>query len=346
LIVNGLAFGLSLIVTFIFVGTEFTSGAWAVVVVIPLIVFTLSRTHKRYVAEKGVLAEEGAPAAVNAPMLRHHVVLLLVDRVDLATARALQLARSLSAGNELRAIHFMTDEERSARLSASWRRLGLDKVSLEMIECPDRRLVRAATEMADDLASDGQTEVLMVLPRRAYRGLASRVLHDHTADRIVAAVTQIPNVSATIAPFDVQRLLRRRHAETTAAPAATVVPDLDQVAVVSAPRGPESTNGSAPVPGTTPLGEVVHRQRTKVAGRVRSVRVQPWSGVSTFECTLVDGSGALTVVFLGRRAVAGVEPGVKMVAEGTIGNYQGHLAMLNPTYEFLVAGEKGRSASA
>jgi hypothetical protein len=82
-----------------------------------------------------------------------------------------------------------------------------------------------------------------------------------------------------------------------------------------------------------------------VAGRVRSVRVQPWSGVPTFECTLVDSSGALTVVFLGRRAVAGVEPGVKLVAEGTIGNYQGHLAMLNPTYEFLVAGEKGRSAT-
>ncbi len=47
--------------------TEFTRGAWAIVVVIPLIVFALSRTHRRYQAERAVLAEEGAPAAVRRP---------------------------------------------------------------------------------------------------------------------------------------------------------------------------------------------------------------------------------------------------------------------------------------
>jgi RecG-like helicase len=101
----------------------------------------------------------------------------------------------------------------------------------------------------------------------------------------------------------------------------------------------------APVAGTTPLGQVRHRQRTTVAGRVRNVRVQPWAGVPTFECTLVDATGALTIVFLGRRGVAGVEPGVKLLAEGAIGNYQGRLAMLNPRYEFLEAVSRRRAAS-
>jgi amino acid transporter len=341
LIVNGFAFVASAVVTLIFVITEFTRGAWAVVVVIPLIVLALSRTNKRYTAEKAVLAEEGAAAAVEAPSLRRHVVIVLVDRIDLATARALQLARSLAGPGEMRAVHFMIDDTRAERLTRAWSKLGLGTICLEVIECPDRRLTRAATELGDDLAKDGDTEVLMVLPRRAYRGVAGRFLHDHTADRIVGAVTQIPNVSATIAPFDVQGLLKARASRPHVIPERPLAPPKAAVAdVTSAEPLAPAEKRSFRKPGVTPLGEVVHRQRTTVAGRIKNVRVQPWAGVPTFECTLVDPTGALTIVFLGRRSVAGLEPGAKLVASGAIGTYQGRLAMLNPSYELVAASNR------
>ena len=73
-----------------------------------------------------------------------------------------------------------------------WGQLGHQQLPLELVECPDRRLVRAATELAADLAADGQTEVTLVLPRRLYRGFANRLLHGNTADRIVAAVSTSP----------------------------------------------------------------------------------------------------------------------------------------------------------
>lgn len=351
---DGTSFAASAVVTSIFVITEFTRGAWAVVVVIPLIVFGLFRTNRRYQEERRVLAEEAAPAAPAAPTLRHQVVIVLVDRIDLATARALQLARSLALGNELRAVHFMIDDARAARLSKAWTGIGLGQVPLEVIEVPDRRLARAATEMADDLASDGSTEVLLILPRRAYRGLASRVLHDHTADRIVAAVTQVKNVSATIAPFDVTSA-SRRHSKAVAE---------IELARAAGPAAPDTKGGNIPSParrngedsknlgvavvvaGTTPIGEVTHRGRAKVAGRLKTVRVQSWSKVPAFECTVVDGSGALTLVFLGRRAIPGLNPGTKLVAEGTIGSYQGRLAMLNPNYELLAASSGDKRATA
>ena len=47
----------------------------------------------------------------------------------------------------------------------------------------------------------------------------------------------------------------------------------------------------------------------RVTGRVRSVRVQPRAGVPTLECTLVDPTDGIGVVFLGRRRVAGIHPG-------------------------------------
>ncbi len=65
------------------------------------------------------------------------------------------------------------------------------------------------------------------------------------------------------------------------------------------------------------------------------MRVKAWSGVPAYECTVVDATGALVVVFLGRKSVAGIGPGTRLIAEGAIGNYQGRLAMLNPAYELL-----------
>jgi hypothetical protein len=86
---------------------------------------------------------------------------------------------------------------------------------------------------------------------------------------------------------------------------------------------------------TIPVAEVVWRTRARVAGRVRSVRVQPWAGVPTLECTLVDETGGINVVFLGRREVAGIGPGRRMVVEGMVGDHNGRVAMLNPEYRLL-----------
>jgi hypothetical protein len=79
-----------------------------------------------------------------------------------------------------------------------------------------------------------------------------------------------------------------------------------------------------------------HRQTARVAGRIHSVRIQPWSGAPALECTLADASGGeLLVVFLGRREVPGVRNGTQLVSEGMVGERRGRLAMLNPHYELL-----------
>jgi len=88
----------------------------------------------------------------------------------------------------------------------------------------------------------------------------------------------------------------------------------------------------------TSIGDVTWRERVTVAGRVRSVRVQPWGGAPTLECTLVDETGGLAVVFLGRREVAGIRPGTRLLARGIVGAHDGRLAILNPEYELLAAG--------
>jgi DNA/RNA endonuclease YhcR with UshA esterase domain len=65
---------------------------------------------------------------------------------------------------------------------------------------------------------------------------------------------------------------------------------------------------------------------------VSAVRVQPVAGVGALECTLVDDTGGITLVFLGRRTIAGIDIGTRMAAEGIATEHHGRLAIINPVY--------------
>lgn len=334
-VINGIAAVVCLLVVLIFGITEFTSGAWVVVVVMPLLIWGLSRTNKQYRVEDAVLAEGAAAAACEAPVLRHHTAIVLVDRIDMATARAIQYARNLNP-DDLYAVHFNIDNRRAEAILQRWTELGLSRLPLEVIEVPDRRLSRAALELASREASDGQTEVSILLPTRAYRRSWSVLLHGRNADRLVKALGQIPHVNATMVPFNVadisaaQKVLSRVHEVGNLAGPETGSPS-------AAAAGPAVAAGKfAQVPGATPISELGYRQTKTVAGRIRSVRVQPSFDAPSLEASLTDASGGeLLLVFMGRKAIPGIRTGTQLVATGAVGDRRGHLAMLNPDYQLI-----------
>jgi hypothetical protein len=99
-------------------------------------------------------------------------------------------------------VHFVIDTEQAEKLRAAWRP---DRgVPLDFVDCADRRLSRAAAELAAQEAETPGTQVTAILPRRSFSPLLGRLLHDHTADKMASAVSRIPNAAATIIPFDVQ----------------------------------------------------------------------------------------------------------------------------------------------
>ena len=87
--------------------------------------------------------------------------------------------------------------------------------------------------------------------------------------------------------------------------------------------------------GSVTMSEVRCRVRARVTGRVQSVRVRPRSGSSRLELTLADATGAVTVVFLGRQEISGMEIGTTMTIEGMPADHNGRLAFMNPTYELI-----------
>jgi RecJ-like exonuclease len=87
-----------------------------------------------------------------------------------------------------------------------------------------------------------------------------------------------------------------------------------------------------------PVSQLQRGKSVEVMGRLRAVVYTPSETVPTLEAELFDGSDSLDLVWLGRRRIAGVEPGRRVVARGRVGVHNGRLAIYNPWYELLTPG--------
>jgi RecG-like helicase len=88
------------------------------------------------------------------------------------------------------------------------------------------------------------------------------------------------------------------------------------------------------VPGTVRVAEVPSRDRVKVAGVVTQISVRPIEGYESLEAVLSDGTGELSVVWMGRRAIPGLTLGTRLVVEGVVGEMRQGRRMVNPSFEF------------
>jgi amino acid transporter len=196
---------ISLIVVIIFAIVKFTAGAWVVVVVAPFMVIGLIRLNKRYRAEEKVL--DISPQGGKSANITRHDVAVLIDNVDLATIGAIRYARSLKP-RKLSAVHFVIDDRKADEIREAWDKYGaFDGITLELIDCPDRRLTNAAIEYSLRETESPDVELTLLLPRRSYSRFLGRLLHDQTAESIASAIAQLERVVATIVPFDVEKIL-------------------------------------------------------------------------------------------------------------------------------------------
>ena len=208
LFVNGLGALVTGVVTVVIAITKFTHGAWAIMLLVPILVFLLVRLNHQYESEKDQLSA-GAAEAATAPVLRRHTVLVLLDHLDRSAARAMQYARTLRP-DELRAVHIADDPARAEALMEEWHGLPLNRFPLELVACPDRRIARAALEVVAEEVAGGRTEVTVLLPRREYREFWHRFLHDRTSDSIAKALAVLPHANVTFVPY---HLVSAQHAD-------------------------------------------------------------------------------------------------------------------------------------
>ena len=361
---------LTSIVVVIFAVVKFTSGAWLILIIFPIGVFALIRLNREYRTEARVLETIGERRASSGgvqrqPNYSRRVVIVFVDDFDLSTVAALRYAKSLRP-TVVRAVHFVIDTAKAEQLRIAW--LPDRHVSLEFIDCPDRRLTRAAAELVGREAETPGTQVTAILPRRSF-SLLGRLLHDRTADKIAGVVSRVPNAAATIIPFDVQNrvhvLQERQAVHDGQAPASVTTPpgppadgatpgrqqvkDVQDVQAADSAATP-AEDKSEPLPGAgtydrpvpppdvTPIGSLHQPGRATVEGRVRVVEIRSVERNSVLACEIADSTGDLTALFYGRSRIPGLMCGSRVRLRGPVGIKHGAPVMINPAYELIVSG--------
>lgn len=83
------------------------------------------------------------------------------------------------------------------------------------------------------------------------------------------------------------------------------------------------------------VADAPDRAKVTLRGTLRTVTLRPRGGVPALEAELFDGSGVITIVWLGRRRIAAINPGRAVQVEGRIGVHDGQRIMYNPRYELI-----------
>ena len=333
-IVNWVSGVVSTAIIIIFAVVKFTEGAWVILAITPIATTALHRLNRQYRREQAALSVREHDS--RATSITRHDVAVLVDSVDIATVGSVRYARSLKP-RKLTAVHFVIDDQRADGIKEAWaKNAALSDVPLEFIDCPDRRLPNAALEYATRVTASPDVELTLLLPRRSYSKFLGRLLHDQTAEDIARPISELARVVATIVPFDVESIISGKSHLVAPAVKAEVKP------VRKAPVVPVAT----PIGDTEeikhyeeliiPIGSAVWRKRAHVRGTVASIRTAPSGGAPRVDIEVWDKSGGITLQFLGRREVIGLDVGSTICAEGMVGETDGVLTILNPSYEIVL----------
>src|SRR5687768_10664138 len=91
-------------------------------------------------------------------------------------------------------------------------------------------------------------------------------------------------------------------------------------------------------PGVTPIAQLVPRKEATVIGEITSVRIVPQrEGSPWLEATVSDTTGSLVALWTGRRKIAGVVGGRRLMLSGRSApsGPGGRPLIYNPVYELF-----------
>ena len=310
------------LVVVIFAIVKFTEGAWLVLAVFPIMVFAFIRLNRQYKAEATAVETLAAGHLPDPPNYPRRTVLVFIDDFDLAAIAALRYARSLHP-TMLRAVHIVLDQDRAGHLREQWLRTG-QGIPLSLVDCPDRRIDRAAGELAAAETTAPDTYLTVVLPRRSSPPWLGRLLHDRTADKIARTISRIPHSAATIIPYDISAKTTALHQRLPGLQVAASPPE-------AAADGHHKANGPCPTTASSPE----RRCQVSVAGRVHSLEIRPVNQSSILACTIIHPTGQTTALFYGRSYIPGLALGRNVQLHGTASLSKDGTIMINPAYELL-----------
>ena len=201
MLISGAGAIMTFVVMLIFAITKFTSGAWVVIVIIPILVYLFSRIHLHYkdVAE-ALSMEKNHKALVKTDRV---VTMLLIDGVHMGTMQMVNFAKSM--GNPWHAVHVGVNQEKTAAAQAKWQKY-IGEGELVVIPSPYRHLVAPIREYVIGLLEANPGAIVhIVMGHLAMDSVMTQVLHQNSSLILNLGLTGLERVVITIVPLQVRQ---------------------------------------------------------------------------------------------------------------------------------------------
>ncbi|HEU4793391.1 MAG TPA: APC family permease [Nitrolancea sp.] len=202
MVINGAGAIMTGVATIIIAVSKFLTGAWIVLVLVPLIVWQLRKIHRHYerVATQLRLSPEQIrhwPRPVDDAGITP--VIIPVDRLNQASLHALAYAGRIS--NDVSAVHISTFEADADAIRRQWDEAGIH-IPLTIIESPYREMIGPLVDYIEQQhVEKGCKTLTVVVPEFVPAHLYELPLHMQTAWLLRTTLWTHPGIVVTSVPY-------------------------------------------------------------------------------------------------------------------------------------------------
>ncbi len=326
-VINSVGACFTAVVLAIVLVTKFASGAWIVVVAMPAIWLTMRGISKHY-AKVAIELKPPENEAITLPASNRAIV--LVSKLHLPTLRALAYARATQPSH-VEAVTVSVDSAETERFRAEWDRADLP-VPLTVVASPYRDITGPVVAYVSRLRRESPRDVVTVyIPEYVLGHWWEQILHNQSALRLKARLLLLPGVVVASVPYQLE--------SAKSIPAVPQPKGLGLALPSNERMQAKELQEHVATVRATPIAATADREVAVVTGTLRAVTARPRGSSLSLQADLWDGSGSVTLVWLGRREIPGIEPGRKMVVKGRIATIHGAQTIFNPDYELRPPGE-------
>ncbi len=306
--------------------SKFADGAWIAVAAMVVIWFAMRGVRQHY-ANVALELTPDEEAVLTLPA--SNIAIVLVSKLHLPTMRALAYAKAAQPAR-LEAVTVDVDDAETLRLQQEWDRSSIP-IPLTVVSSPYREITRPVIEYVRRLRRESPRDIVTVyVPEYVLGHWWEQALHNQSALRLKTRLLLERGVVVASVPYQLRSAAR---AAKTADPLMGGRLLADRESQHAAEIRQEVRTFTRSGRPTTPIAESQHRDRVELAGTLRAVTMRPHTGGLTMEAELWDGTGQVTLVWLGRRHIPGIQPGRRIIVHGRLTHHRGERTIFNPSYQ-------------
>ncbi|MDP4161337.1 MAG: amino acid permease, partial [Bacillota bacterium] len=203
-IINGLGTLITFVTVIVIAITKFLSGAWVVLLIIPVLVVLMFRIRNHYstVAKRLDIPNDRIERLKLSPKPMPYVI-IPIQSLNVMVIKTLRYAKSLS--NEVEVFNVETYEGEADKLRNKWAKLKTD-VPLVIKQSAYRDIVGPLTEYikSNEHASRPGDVITVLLPQFVVAKPWEMALHNNTSLFIARALLSYRNIVVSMVPFQIE----------------------------------------------------------------------------------------------------------------------------------------------